>query len=199
MEKFLSFDNHMLIRTVPLGMFVVGAIFTLAQTHSIALDLNIYANTSLMIFGVFLGFFLDFLGLYKFHPVYRLIRRKFFLEVFGIVELKRMHKDKTDSEKIQLAEHMREEILVAIDVKRSEMLRVEHAIWILMYNVSSVSTILLVVFLLFWYTEIVPTSNETLVVTTLLLVILFTLISAVMRTRSYDEKLKHAIKKHRAH
>ncbi len=193
MDKLLSLENYYIVRRVPLGITAFLLLLTLSYIHfPTTVDLpnllglqNLYLILSAIVLIYFVGFFLDILGPYKLHPLYRLQHSKFFLEIYEAAA--DVDKDLNTTEKIRQAESFREEIIYSLDEKRRSHLRSEMAIWVLLYNVSIL--FFLAAFLHLLMNTFYPISRSSLVFW--LFIGLGSILSIVSRMRniSYNDKI----------
>jgi hypothetical protein len=144
------------------------------------------------------GFITDSLGLYKIHPVYRRIRKQFFLSLYKMNEensLPSGEKERilSENDKIQIAENIREDILYEVEPIRYKNLRIEHAIWIMLYNFSIITNIYVAMTTVTAFIEGI-TQVHAIVLITLIAFSILSLLSARARNISYGEKLQHVAK-----
>ena len=187
MEKFLSFDRATIIRAVPLGLLFVGILTFLLKFDLIEIDSSWEVNLANVILCVILGLVLDFFGLYKMHPAYIVIRRNFFLRIYAISDIN--EENLSASDRIQRAEHVREDVLYSQYEKRLSDLRVEHAIWILMYNISIILFFTLIAMLYFISSKKLNIYDFQLVLVLFLALSIGASWSAIKRNQSYGEKI----------
>jgi hypothetical protein len=191
-----------LIRTAPLGIvllcyFYFTSILLIGSTLSLVSLAPSFQSLSAVFAGCYLvGFLVDSLGMYKVHPVYRAVRREFFVSLYdqshtALKDIGSLNERQLRLEKIRLAEQIREDALYKLESARYKNMRIEHAIWVLLYNISSITTIYSLIIL-----ALAAFGLADVIICTISGSVLFcfagaTLLSARARNISYGEKVKH--------
>lgn len=129
---------------------------------------------------------IDFVSPYKMHPIYRSIRKHFFLRLYKIINKKAI---RSDDDRINIAEVDREDLLYNLGEERFKNMRMEHAIWISLYNAS----IILLLFSVFCAADLSlklgATQLDWIWSAAMFSTSCIILVSAVARNRSYGAKI----------
>jgi hypothetical protein len=190
MPNFPNLDMHQAIRLSTPGLFLALSYYILSRLGVVPRADDVL--TSMWGTGgfLFIGFLIDILGIYKIHPAYRLIRRKLFLSLF---EIQSEDHAKTIRQRIDAGSHIREAILYMQDTNKLSHLRVEHAIWISLYNIHiitlSISLILLIANIFRNHNNQITSSQYIIYALSAFVFSITSLIAATNRNISYNSKI----------
>jgi hypothetical protein len=196
MGGFPKLEASYALRASTTGAYLVLLLFVFEKYGLTQFNTKIELAATTLAVGAVVGFLADLLSLYKLNPIYRTIRKRFFLYLYEIHKGNKGTSLISPAEKIKAAEQIREDIIYSFDAKRSANLRSEHAMWIVLYNIGMLSIIgaasLMVVALISPLSVPRPYSA----ISTLVVLTVLATVAAIARNNSYNDKLLNVTHAH---